>query len=164
MLIARNSSCHRAIRTDWDETDFSFELPALYFVFLNLRETKRTALIESRHWIKAGFASECNGATWCRDLLTSITLEKMCAQGREQEIQIGYIGWLYRLYSWHRKLLFPRIFNFFILLQSLHWQASWISYVEYHHCLQEKESFFTHRHVHTSAKDRVLQLLAAHRG
>lgn len=46
MLIARNNSCHREIRTDRDKTDFSLKLNALYFCiffpvkYMNLRETK----------------------------------------------------------------------------------------------------------------------------
>lgn len=61
MLVARNNSYHREIRTDRDETDFSFKFTVLYFriffpiKYMSLRETKWTAHIESRHWIKVGF-------------------------------------------------------------------------------------------------------------
>lgn len=46
---------------DRDETDFSFKFTVLYFriffpiKYMSLRETKWTAHIESRHWIKVGF-------------------------------------------------------------------------------------------------------------
>jgi len=50
--------------------------------------------------------SESNAPTWCRDLLTSITLEK-----KRTKEGAGNPDYTFRLCSWHRKILFPKIFT-----------------------------------------------------